>query len=214
MSFANHRLLKQAISEMELGNLREIKRMVDSMILQHSKSSISTRGAMRHLENNKIKKVDSVLVSLLDEDWSSFYQDSDSENTDCYVYLHGRPMSARRKYYPLGVETFEKPFYVGMGRGGRAFSKKRSQVHAAILSSVASGSEGEYSYVHIIKDGMSEAQARELEAKLIVFFGILPSDYDKKATWVKTRRDLSLPNASLVNVRYEPTPDEWDCVKF
>jgi hypothetical protein len=88
----------------------------------------------------------------------------DKVKKDFYTYIH--------KYKETGV-----PFYVGKGRGNRAYSNsKRSNAWKRKIDSLANGYE-----VEIVESGISETEAYELESELIKKHGF---EWDNTGTLV------------------------------
>jgi hypothetical protein len=112
------------------------------------------------------------LDELVRQDWSAIYCGGDSEKK-YYVYAHVRPSGKTIRYKGSSIELDLPglPFYIGKGCGGRAYDLNRNQGHGAILSELASSGVHPQEIVRIIDDGLTEAEALELEAKLIYFFG-------------------------------------------
>lgn len=153
---------------------------------------------------------DKSLWSIINEDWSELFKSYSNDGNNFYVYFHGRPGSQRRKYKSLGCITFITPFYVGIGQGDRAYNFKRTSIHQKKLSDLVLKGFPREDIVHIVRSGMSEVEARELESKLIIYFGI--NTGNKKNS--KERAELGLCRPSLLNLKYEPTPSVWDVAKY
>lgn len=127
-------------------------------------------------------KNQSILFDFLNDDWSFLFNETYDEERKYYVYYHSNP-NYRDTEFKNGDEsiTFKgRPFYVGKGTGLRFQSKHRSRSHIAILNKIESVYSKNEIY-HIFKDGLSEREALELEAKLITFFGC-ESEVSKKKT--------------------------------
>ena len=110
------------------------------------------------------------LDGLLDQDWSHLFSGDDTPKY--YVYVHYAPNNKAVRY--VGEKAVLRlsglPFYVGKGVGDRAFDLKRNQGHGATIKELLLRHKPN-DIVSIIKDGLTEAQALELESKLIYFFG-------------------------------------------
>ena len=108
---------------------------------------------------------------LLDDDWSHLF-DGDNEKK-YYVYFHITPNAQNIKStsIKLPINTNGMPFYVGKGTGNRAYDLNRNQGHGALLKQLKDSGYSANDIVYIVKDGMTEPEALELESKLIYFFG-------------------------------------------
>lgn len=210
MTAINFKLLSLALNEICIEDLNKLKLLIDSRIKSESKKSISQRSSIEIPLSKPSKAFDKSLSSLVNDDWSHLFSSYSSNGNNFYVYFHGRPNSDRRKYKSLGCVTFTSPFYVGVGQGDRAYNFKRTSIHQKKLSDLVSKGFAREDIVHIVKREMSEAEARELESKLIVYFGI--NTGSKKNS--KERADLGLCRPSLLNLKYEPTPEVWDVAKY
>jgi hypothetical protein len=125
------------------------------------------KSSLDEVPNNKIK----FLRKLVKQDWSHIYSGG-SDLKKFYVYAHCDPNT---KYVTLPKElggNIKTPFYIGKGTGNRAHELNRNQGHGIKIRDIvtANGSDG---IVNILCKGLTEAQAYELEAKLIYFFGTI-----------------------------------------
>lgn len=128
--------------------------------------------------------------ALLSQDWSHLYFGGD-ESPKYYVYVHVDQTKA------IFVTTKEcggnyggAPFYVGKGCGDRAFDLNRNQGHGKILKQLLAKGLEKKDIVKIVFDGLTEAKAFEIEAKLIYFFGTI---YDKNITKQGCLYNLDIP---------------------
>lgn len=131
------------------------------------------------------------LDMLLAQDWSHLF--SGDEEKKYYVYMHADPSGGKGLRYvgeKAVIKTQGMPFYVGKGTGDRAYDLKRNQGHGAMLRQLLER-HSPIDLVHIVKDGLTEVQALELESKLIYFFG---------TRYEKGRRGV------LVNLEIPPRP--------
>jgi len=113
------------------------------------------------------------LDDLVGQDWTGLYRDGCAERR-YYVYAHVQPSGKAIRHQGIGglpLDLPGLPFYIGKGTGDRAFDLNRNQGHGAILRELAAAGVGAKKIVHVLKDGMTEAEALALEAKLIYFFG-------------------------------------------
>lgn len=155
------------------------------------------------LKDKQIDNPKAGLAILLEEDWSYLFGDYDDTGNDCYVYFHSDPRSPVSKYrYDDVLIEFKSPFYVGMGRGDRIYSLSRSLMHLSHLNELLEDGYTKPEIMTFFKQGLSERSARELEAKMILFFGIktaIPEKKQKKGTIAMSGRKFS-----LYNHKYEP----------
>jgi len=136
-----------------------------------SKSVFEFKKVGKIIRNNK----KSILPDILSEDWSFLFNDysCDTSSNDFYVYLHLDP----NKPYVFNGKTDNelrltgKPFYVGKGKGDRAFNMKRSSSHLSIINSLKDQGKTMNDIVYIFESNLSELEALILESKLISFFG-------------------------------------------
>lgn len=119
------------------------------------------------------------LRALINQDWSGSFPSGQDDAMKYYVYAHVNPDSAVFSASPeFGGSWGGTPFYIGKGCGQRAYDLKRNQAHGQHLANVLSAGFEPSDIVKIVKDGLTESQALQLEAKYIYFFG---SAYDKNA---------------------------------
>lgn len=133
------------------------------------------------------------LMPLLCQDWSFLYPRS-SEFGDFYVYAHVQPYGPKFSVLrEFGGDFGGMPFYIGKGKGRRAYNLKRNEGHGVRLRKLLNDGFSPDDIVHIAFDGLSEGRALEIEAKLIYFFGTV---------FQKDRK-----NTFLVNLDVPKTPD-------
>lgn len=133
------------------------------------------------MENEKFKRLPSekhehnrhhlkFLDELVSQDWSHLFSGDDEQRY--YVYAHITPHKRPVKHDgEFSMHLPGIPFYIGKGTGNRAFDLKRNQGHGVELEQLLSRGHSAKDIVVIIRDGLSEAKALELESKLIYFFG-------------------------------------------
>ncbi len=108
--------------------------------------------------------------ALIKQDWSSLYPRDDGPKK-FYVYVHVDP--SQRCFITTkscGGNYKGHPFYVGKGTGGRAYDLKRNQGHGKMIRSALDAGFLPSDIVHIPFPMLTEAEAYEIEAKLIYFF--------------------------------------------
>lgn len=128
------------------------------------------------------------LCELLDQDWSSLFKGSSDKKF--YVYFH-KSGGTRLKFEheKLSFICDGMPFYVGKGTGNRAFDLERNQGHGKILDQLKKEKKTANDIVFILKDGLTEPEALELESKLIYFFG---TKYEKRRKGLLVNLDRPL----------------------
>jgi hypothetical protein len=116
---------------------------------------------------------------ILETDISSVYAELplDSERK-YYVYAHLDPSrkiavgvhSVTTFAATLGLTFF--PFYIGKGIGDRCFDLNRSETHRKIVQRIKA--RGQDVEVVKLREGLTESEALQFEAKLIDIFGLIP----------------------------------------
>lgn len=134
------------------------------------------------------------LNQLMNQDWSHLF--SGNQERKYYVYIHYEPnetgLGIRFFHKKMGLKIKGLPFYVGKGTGDRAYDLNRNQGHGEVLRGLKAKGLGADDIVYIVKKRLTEAEALELESKLIYFFG---------TKYEKGRRGI------LVNLDVPPRPE-------
>ena len=159
------------------------------------------RGAITdqlRLRSNRDRRVKSVVndayIEIMGDDWSSLYGEYDKTKCDFYVYSHTDPLLA---------EKDPSPIYIGMGNKVRPYNFKRGRSHSEKLRYLLEKGYTKDDIVTILYGPIPEAHAREIEAKLILFWGLRVTS-------------TGYPNAPsgrvpcLYNLAYEPYPAKYD----
>ncbi len=137
------------------------------------------------------------LQELLMEDWSGLFNGSSERRF--YVYAHVDPGAPKLHFHCQTSLLFNgRPFYIGKGTGDRAYDLKRNQGHGATLSELLSHGRNPSEIVQIMSDNLTEAEALELESKLIYFFG----------TKYERHRDGILVNLDIPKIPSQRNPQE------
>lgn len=112
------------------------------------------------------------LPELLNQDWTHLYAGGDPEPI-YYVYAHAYPKGKGLRFVHDGLKigTNGWPFYIGKGCGDRAYDLVRNQGHGETLRQLLRDGHKPGEIVHILRTGLTEAKALEIESKLIYFFG-------------------------------------------
>ena len=128
------------------------------------------------------------LRALLVRDWSALWTACD-ETRKYYVYAHVAPAGTIITFpKPLGG-LCRMPFYMGKGALSRAHDLERNQGHGTRIRQLLSEGYERSQIVSVLSCRLSEAQAFELEAKLIYFVGTI---YEKSRKGVLLNLDISL----------------------
>lgn len=139
------------------------------------------------------------LKSLLDQNWSHLYPPTGNTDSDFYVYVHTDPSD---KVFvtsdDCGGNYGGLPFYVGKGRGNRAYDLKRNQGHGKKIKDVLSKGFDKDDIVKIVFSGLTEERAFEIESKLIYFFGTI---YEREQ------------GSSLYNLDIPKRPEYLSCMR-
>lgn len=158
--------------------------VVDSeeSILQHMNVMKSYIGQLRAVQTQVTKKqqmFDSC-IGILNSDISHVYSDLRLDPAPVYyTYAHLDP-SRKVAIGKNGITTFAAtlgmdnfPFYIGKGRGNRAYQLNRNETHRKICQRIRSFDKEPI--VFIIKSNLTELDALAYESKLIDIFGLLPN---------------------------------------
>lgn len=110
---------------------------------------------------------------LIDLDWSHLF--SGSSERKFYVYAHIKPcglsINFNKDQHGIDLRCGGVPFYIGKGCGDRAFDLKRNEGHGKVLAQLKRNGVKPEQIVRIVEECLTEAEALELESKLIYFFG-------------------------------------------
>lgn len=152
--------------------------------------------------NYKLPK--DALAYILADDWSELFSEYSDHGAEHYVYMHVYPTKAGVAFnLPDRKVKIKRPFYVGVGKGDRAYNMRRASAHSALLNNLLSKGYTKNEICWIFQDGLSERAARELESKMILYFGI---DRDIRGSRTNS---LSGSKSRLLNNQYEPMPSMY-----
>lgn len=154
-------------------------------------------------KSRKHSRCAAFLPALIKQDWSDIYNGGDCDQK-YYVYAHVDP---RKRVFCVPDEAGGNyggmPIYIGKGSGVRAFDFKRNQGHGIALREILEDGNQKESIVKILFDGLPEAKAFEIEAKLIYFFGTI-YDKDSKKYGVLFNLDTpKIPEFTGVMIEHE-----------
>lgn len=115
--------------------------------------------------------------NIFETDISSVYSNIKTDNDNhYYVYVHCDP-GANIAVGKDGITTFgatlgmsKIPFYIGKGKGNRAFELDRNETHRKVRQKLKTF--GNDIHVQIIKSNLTEKEALMYESKLIDIFGL------------------------------------------
>lgn len=115
----------------------------------------------------------SELDALMAQDWSHLFAEGDTE-PKYYVYAHVYPLTRAKDFHSNGEFELRlpgMPFYIGKGCGVRAWDLKRNEGHGIELRQMVAKGHTPEQIVAIVRSGLTERAALEIESKLIYFFG-------------------------------------------
>jgi len=120
------------------------------------------------------------LPYLLKQKWGYLFNSpSYSQEKRFYVYAHV-DTSKINVHITRDTTLPGIPFYIGKGSGGRAFDLNRNQGHGIKIRELLHANHAPTDIVYIIREGLTESDALELESKLIFFFGTIYTETRKK----------------------------------
>lgn len=118
---------------------------------------------------HRLKELD----ALMAQDWGHLFQEGDAERK-YYVYSHVYPGMKDKDFRIDGEFKLSMPglpFYIGKGCGARAWDMKRNEGHGVELRQLLARGHTPEQIVCVVRDGLTEREALEIESKLIYFFG-------------------------------------------
>jgi len=201
-SIVDFKVFEQYLDSLSLDDLRSFQGIIANKINRRSHEDKIKSHTYRLY--NGIRDSEKTALALSKEDWSGLFQDKDNNIKNYYVYVHLNPLHAKRKhqFHYKGVSfSLNTPMYVGKGSGQRVSNFKRSKMHTHCLSSLTDHGFDKKDIAHILLEGLTDREASELEAKLILYFGCRSSSTSKYA--------LSGMKPTLYNNQYEPFPDKY-----
>jgi hypothetical protein len=158
--------------EVDYNNLSELESLNNKITAQIN----TIKSRLDGLKNSKKEKFESC-CNIWESDISHLYKDLLLDSSPIYyVYAHCEPNKIAIK--KNGITTwaatigFENiPFYIGKGKGNRAFDLKRNETHRKIKEKFKIFEQD--IKIKIIREGLTELEALCLESKLIDIFGIM-----------------------------------------
>jgi len=180
-------LIKKELSKRKrYEKLKKREKFVSSLNpIPHNNDSLfehnsSTQLALPNHNARRLRANAAHLPALIMQDWTPLYSGGSKDN-NFYVYVHVDPTkSVFVAPACCGGNYGGQPFYVGKGSGGRAYDLKRNQGHGKYIREIKGKGIRDEKIVKIVFDGLTEAKAYEIEAKLIYYFGTIYSKSVKK----------------------------------
>jgi len=202
----NLKLFKSLANHLTLAELYPLRKVINKAILSQN-GYVNILMPSKTINKKSMSSPKTALITLLNESWKPLFLKYNNTKKNKCVYIHTSPTNKGLSYVTFSYEetTFHipKPFYIGQGLLDRPFEFKcRSKFHQKKVSDLLNDGFYKEEIVHIIKKSLSEREARELESKLILFFGCHTGD---------TFNPLSKTGnkGSLINHQYEPFPDKY-----
>ncbi len=198
-------LFKSFVINADLFLLKKLRSVINSEITKKTPDSIRLVRSEPLDLNGKLTPKNS-LSTLINDDWGELFSEYSNSGSNHDVYIHIDPNSNNIKYnYSEFNIDINIPYYVGVGQGERIYSLKRSVMHLNKLNGLLDNGLTKKEIMIFFEKGMSELKARELESKLILFFGIKTAIISKS----KKIKALSGHAPSLFNNRYESFPKKY-----
>lgn len=175
----------------------------DGAFQENSSNLYEPPNHYRRMHNSNME----CLPALIGQDWSHLYNGMDGHEI-YYVYAHVDPRkSSFVSYDSCGGNYGGRPFYIGKGSGNRAFDLKRNQGHGKLIKEIIGQGYEKDNIVQILLDGLSEAKAFEVEAKLIYYFGTIYAGSTKKKGLLLNLDIPPVPDFTGVMVKYSKPKD-------
>ncbi len=191
--------LRQFLEALPLKKLNRVGKIIERINKKRNKAFV--RPEHKHPEH---------LCQLLQQNWWWHFEDccNDYSNTPYYVYFHADPQAHQIKLgNNLLIRKCPTPFYVGMGQGARMTQLNgRSKFHTEKVTTLRMLGETMSSIAFKVKQNLTECKARQLESKLIFYFGCKASDMISAKT-PGQKNAMYGGKPCLLNQQYEPTPD-------
>jgi len=209
----NLKLFKELVNVSDLKTLKSLNRIILKQIdlLSTDKNKVN----IPVLEVNPIfdtSKPREFVYHILHDEWTSTFSKYSNNTKNHYVYIHVDPNKVAINFrYNKHNLKIKKPYYVGMGTGNRVYSFKRSVSHTKTLNSFIKKGYNKKEFMIIFKYGLTEQEARILESKLILIFGVMTAVINPN----KNKKKSPSGNAPcLYNNQYEPVPSKYDIFTF
>jgi len=181
-------------------------RLILSKEINNKLSSQFNKSINGDFDCKELSSPKKAFATILSESWDYLFSEHDNTVRDKCVYIHHVPEQLRSNNinykYPNNI-IFEipRPFYIGKGDKKRVNNfNSRSRFHQKRLNKLLKQGYKKEELVLILKDGLTDREARELESKLILFFGCNTGDKYKC---------LYSGSGILMNLTYEPFPEKY-----
>lgn len=197
--------LDSFLSSIDDRSLEIIKKKLNGCVSSRKKKQISSvfpSGTSAH----SMKSPALSYNTIMNDDWFELYRSYDNSEPSCYVYAHVDPRfnkSISFSYEDGNKVSLSIPFYIGMGRGGRDMCKSRSLQHTKKITAILNDGFSFQSICVRLVYGITEMVARQIESKLILFWG---------CKFSSSSRLLAMYGGkpTLYNNKYEPYPDKYN----
>lgn len=211
MDKTQKRMIKQFIAGADRKTLIHIRKAITAKLesgINTLRRPIGEEGLSRVMPS--AYKPKEAMFALINEDWSHLFERFDNAKKEHYVYVHFDPKAPVITYrFNSGFNVDMKdPFYVGCGTGNRSQSANRSVMHTKRIQGLMAGGYSKDEFITLFESGLTEREARELESKLILFFGV-KSAIPAKAVKTGTKALSGKPHC-LYNSQYEPMPKKYE----
>jgi len=182
--------LRKVIKKSNVTKLIEIKKNIskeiDQEICLRERTGIAIKQITKNVPSKQLIPIPAQKVRfaqrikyirhILNQKWGFLFDDiKTSEERIFYVYAHVDPSI---KLFDLSTDLniVGFPFYIGKGTGERAWDLSRNQGHGAKIREVVLKGFSSQRIVNIVRPNLTEAEAYELEAKLIYIFQTVYED--------------------------------------
>jgi len=204
----NPKAISKCFGDLSVSELHEIRKIATKKIREKTHVRLSPPPDATRKDFTSLKFAYSYVMN---DCWDELYPATGDDDLSYYVYAHIDPSAPDRKllYKQDSVRDVELiyPIYIGMGKGNRVYNFNRCVQHTKKLSDLTAKGFHKDEICQILFSGLSEWLAKEVEAKLILFWGC-------KLSHNRKLKALSGSYPCLYNNRYEPYPDRYDTLNM